>query len=120
MRVCVYRIVQHAVDLTNRGLKKVLTWPHGVETPVRYYTSSYRPFLVLLAPEAGGTWSSSPLCIEREHGSEQLGDFAAEQVPLGAVLSLSVFVLVVHADSLEQRLAHPCFSHKHTTCVICT
>jgi hypothetical protein len=41
-------------------------------------------------------------------------------VPLGAVLSLSVFVLVVHADSLEQRLAHPCFSHKHTTCVICT
>jgi hypothetical protein len=63
---------------------------------------------------------SSRLFIERELGIEQLGDFAAEQVPLEAVLSLRVFVLVVHADSLEQRLARPCFSHKHTTCVICS
>jgi|LauGreDrversion2_3_1035106.scaffolds.fasta_scaffold163981_1 hypothetical protein len=66
------------------------------------------PYWCSLAPETGGTWPSSPLFKDLVLGSVQLGDFAAEQVPLLAVRLHKFFVLMVHANCVDQRLAHIC------------
>jgi hypothetical protein len=47
--------------------------------------------------------------VELELGVELLCDFAAEEMPLEAVLLLRILVLVINPNRLEQCLAHALF-----------
>ena len=50
-----------------------------------------------------------PRLVELELGVELLCDFAAEEMPLEAVLLLRILVLVINPNRLEQCLAHALF-----------